>query len=288
MPGPLAEATLAPGQQGPRPTGRTWNLLEHSENLEEIGSRANQGGPSSHRASVKGFLRPSGAHTHVHTRWTRDFALVPRPSYQGGRGPPSMEALACLGLPEAAVPGAKQGHDGLCIPCGSGEGSLAARAREQARPPSTCSLGAHAVFGAGLAAPPTSLQTGFGGRVRPLVAARRQRKARVLQEHRLSRVTASHPADFPGRWTCSTLVWGARAGPPSPCTAAAPGVSLVRGFRADSRRGLVHRSSQARSPSGALRVSLLVLGPAGLCRHHPRAINCLSQEADNEHFRCGL
>lgn len=115
----------------------------------------------------------------------------PRPSYQGGRGPPSMEALACLGLPEAAVPGAKQGHDGLCIPCGSGEGSLAARAREQARPPSTCSLGAHAVFGAGLAAPPTSLQTGFGGRVRPLVAARRQRKARVLQEHRLSRVTAS-------------------------------------------------------------------------------------------------
>lgn len=182
---------------------------------------------------MQGFLQTSGCshtcahmhthvHTHRHTRRTRDSALVPTAKLPR-RQRPTPHGGSCLPGPARRPLSQVQSEDSdrPCVPCGSWEGSLAARAGG-AGAASTCRLGAHAVLGAGLAAPPTALQTGFGGRLRPLVAARRRRqKAGVLQEHRLSRVTAETsqgggPAPPPS-------VQGTKAGPPGPGTAAAPG-----------------------------------------------------------------
>lgn len=162
----------------------------------------------------RGFCRPAGAHTHVHTcthtcthtdthAGPETLLWSPRPSYQGGRGPPPMEALACLGLPEGRCPRCKaRTVTGLASPVGAGRarlqperGSRRSLHLQAGRPRgvgSRAGCTAHsAPDGLWRASAPSS------GSQAPKAESRSPPRAPPLP---------GDSRDFPGRWTCSTPV----------------------------------------------------------------------------------
>lgn len=206
------------------------------------------------------------------------------------------EALACLGLPEGCCPSCKaRTVTGFACPVGAG--------RTRLQPERGSRRGLHLQAGRprGVwsgAAPPTPLHTGFGGCLRPLVAARHRRQEShrppgaplSLGDSRLPReVDLLHPPS----------VWGTRAGPPSPCTAAAPGCfpgSWIRSLQQQGSHllagalGLVHGSSQPRSHAGG--IEGVPAGTGSLLAFvtttpDPSTV-CLDREPDNKHFRFWL